>query len=143
MPLRVKEGGSDVCVELTPIIQRPAALIGRSGNYKMTFWARSTTSFASAVRISSTMSRHRHEKRGAALASSTERREETSMPLASDGDEVEIRRDGDAVVLEPIKKRRWPDNYWSWVDKHRDELELGEVEPLGGALVDLASHDDE
>lgn len=26
--------------------------------------------------------------------------------------EVSIRRDGDAVVLEPLEKRRWPDGYW-------------------------------
>ena len=29
-----------------------------------------------------------------------------------DGDEVAIRRDGDAVVLEPIEKRAWPPGYW-------------------------------
>jgi antitoxin VapB len=29
-----------------------------------------------------------------------------------DGDEVTIRRDGDAVILEPLAKRRWPPGYW-------------------------------
>jgi virulence-associated protein VagC len=58
-----------------------------------------------------------------------------------DGDEVGIRREGEAVVLEPIKQR-WPDGYWSWVNEHQDELELGDVEPLGGALSDLAGDDD-
>lgn len=26
--------------------------------------------------------------------------------------EVSIRRDGEAVILEPIKKGRWPDGFW-------------------------------
>ena len=26
--------------------------------------------------------------------------------------EVGIRRDGDAVVLDPLEKRRWPPGYW-------------------------------
>ena len=26
--------------------------------------------------------------------------------------EVSIRRDGDAVVLDPLEKRRWPPGYW-------------------------------
>lgn len=59
-----------------------------------------------------------------------------------DGDEVGIRREGETVVLEPIKKQRWPESYWSWVDEHQDGLELGEVEPLGGALADLMVDDE-
>ncbi len=46
------------------------------------------------------------------------------------GDEVSIRKEGDAVVLEPVKKREWPRGFWTWVDRHRDELELGDVAPL-------------
>jgi antitoxin VapB len=57
------------------------------------------------------------------------------------GDEVEIRRDGEAVVLEPVKKRSWPDGYWEWIDEHRRELDLGDPEPLGGALLDLELED--
>lgn len=60
-----------------------------------------------------------------------------------DGDEIGIRRDGEAVVLKPIEKQRWQDGYWSWVDEHHDDLEVGEVSPLGGALSDLASDDGE
>lgn len=59
------------------------------------------------------------------------------------GDEVEIRREGEAVILEPVRKRLWPDNYWSWVEAHADDLELGDVEPLGGALLDLSIEDDQ
>jgi antitoxin VapB len=32
-----------------------------------------------------------------------------------EGDEVNVRRQGDAVVLEPKKRRQWPKGYWtSW-----------------------------
>jgi antitoxin VapB len=29
-----------------------------------------------------------------------------------EGDEVAVRREGDAVVLEPVEKRAWPPGYW-------------------------------
>ena len=29
-----------------------------------------------------------------------------------DGTEVSVRREGDTVILEPIRKRPWPDNYF-------------------------------
>jgi antitoxin VapB len=53
-----------------------------------------------------------------------------------EGEEVLIRRAGDAVILEPVGKRKWPRGYWSWLEKHREELELGEVEPLRMSLQD-------
>ena len=53
-----------------------------------------------------------------------------------EGDEVSIRREGDAVILEPIAKRGWPPGFWEWVDDHRAELELGEVEPMRLELRD-------
>ena len=28
------------------------------------------------------------------------------------GDEVTLRRDGDAVIMEPVRKRAWPRGYW-------------------------------
>jgi virulence-associated protein VagC len=59
-----------------------------------------------------------------------------------DGDEVVIRREGDAVILEPVRKPEWPQGYWTFVAEHRDDLELGEIEPLGGALLDLSLDDD-
>lgn len=58
-----------------------------------------------------------------------------------DGDEVEIRRDGESVILEPVRKRDWPEGYWEWIDAHRRELELGEIAPLGGALLDVSLDD--
>ena len=58
------------------------------------------------------------------------------------GDEVTIRREGDAVILEPIGQRPWPSGYWRWVKRHRANLELGEVEPLEAGLLDIALSED-
>jgi virulence-associated protein VagC len=54
------------------------------------------------------------------------------------GDEVSVRREGEAVILEPVKKRAWPKGYWARVARLRRALELGDVPPLGGSLLDLA-----
>src|SRR5207237_6811281 len=53
-----------------------------------------------------------------------------------DAEEVLIRKDGDAVVLEPVGKRKWPTGYWAWVRRNREDLELGDVEPLDISLQD-------
>jgi len=53
------------------------------------------------------------------------------------GEEVNVRREGDAVILEPVKKRAWPKGYWARVARLRRDLELGDVPPLGGGLLDL------
>lgn len=53
-----------------------------------------------------------------------------------EGDEVGIRREGDAVILEPVRKRDWPLGYWAWLEANQDELELADVDALGGALFD-------
>jgi antitoxin VapB len=52
-------------------------------------------------------------------------------------DEVSVRREGDAVILEPIKKRDWPRGFWSNADRSRRDLELGDLPPLGGKLLDI------
>jgi antitoxin VapB len=50
------------------------------------------------------------------------------------GREVSIRREGDAVILEPIKRRSWPRGYW----ERLRELQLDfEVEPMRLELEDL------
>jgi hypothetical protein len=54
-----------------------------------------------------------------------------------EGDEVVVRREGDAVILEPIRKRAWPKGYWARVDRHGGDLEMGDVPALGGRLLDL------
>jgi len=47
------------------------------------------------------------------------------------GDEVSIRREGDAVILEPIKRRAWPRGYWELLREMSPDFE---VEPLRPAL---------
>lgn len=54
-----------------------------------------------------------------------------------EGREVSVRREGDAVILEPLKPRAWPKGYWRRWGKAT--LDLGLVEPLaaGGSAIDL------
>ena len=58
-----------------------------------------------------------------------------------EGKEVAIRKEGDAVVLEPVAKRTWPAGYWQRIDRRAKDLDLGRVVPLGGRLLDLAADD--
>jgi antitoxin VapB len=45
-----------------------------------------------------------------------------------DGGAVSIRREGESVVLTPVRKRRWPRGYWkSW---GKATLDLEPIEPL-------------
>ena len=53
-----------------------------------------------------------------------------------EGDEVEIHREGDAVILSPVVRERFPRGYWAELDALAQGLELVDVEPLGGALLD-------
>lgn len=53
-----------------------------------------------------------------------------------EGDEVSIRREGDAVVLEPIRKPDWRPGFWQWVDEHKHELDLEEIPRLDIHLQD-------
>ena len=55
-----------------------------------------------------------------------------------EGDEVSIRRDGDSVVLEPLKKRGWPKGYWERLRVLAKGFEFPEVEPIGGRLLDIS-----
>ena len=57
------------------------------------------------------------------------------------GTEVAIRKEGKAVVLEPVAKRQWPAGYWQRVDRRAKDLALGRIVPLGGRLLDLAAED--
>lgn len=57
------------------------------------------------------------------------------------GNEVAVRREGNAVVLEPIAKRGWPAGYWQRVARRAKDLELGRSVALGGRLLDLAAED--
>lgn len=53
------------------------------------------------------------------------------------GDEVLVRREGEAVILEPVPRRRWPEGYWRRIDALRKGLVLPDLEPMEGTLLDL------
>jgi virulence-associated protein VagC len=59
------------------------------------------------------------------------------MAFRIQADEVSVRREGEAIILEPIKKRSWPKGYWARVTRLKRDLEIGNVPPLGGRLLDL------
>ena len=54
-----------------------------------------------------------------------------------EGAEVSVRREGDAVILEPVKPRAWPKGYWRRWGKATLDLALIEPLPAGGASIDL------
>jgi antitoxin VapB len=54
-----------------------------------------------------------------------------------EGTEVSVRREGDAVVLEPLKARDWPKGYWRRWGQATLDLELIEPLPAGGGSLDL------
>ena len=58
-----------------------------------------------------------------------------------EGKEVAIRKEGEAVVLEPVAKRQWPAGYWQRIDRHAKDLDVGRVIPIGGRLLDLTTDD--
>lgn len=58
-----------------------------------------------------------------------------------EGKEVAIRKEGDAVILEPVGKRKWPSGYWQHIDRRAKDLDVGRVVPIGGHLLDLAADD--
>ena len=57
-----------------------------------------------------------------------------------EGEEVRIRREGDAVVLEPMRRRRWPSGYFDRIRANARlfaDFKVPPALPAGGALVDL------
>ncbi|MBM4184196.1 MAG: AbrB/MazE/SpoVT family DNA-binding domain-containing protein [Gemmatimonadetes bacterium] len=54
-----------------------------------------------------------------------------------EGDEVEIRREGELVVLAPVARRRFDNGYWQELDTLAAGIDLGDAEPAGGRLLDL------
>ena len=46
-----------------------------------------------------------------------------------------IRKEGDAVILEPVGKRKWPAGYWQRIDRRAKDLDLGRVVPIGGLYI--------
>jgi hypothetical protein len=54
-----------------------------------------------------------------------------------EGNEVSVRREGDAVILEPLKPRTWPKGYWRRWGRATRDLELIDSLPAGGGSIDL------
>jgi virulence-associated protein VagC len=54
-----------------------------------------------------------------------------------EGEEVSIRREGESVILEPLKRRHWPRGYWKRWGKASRDLEVPEPLPPGGSGIDL------
>lgn len=54
-----------------------------------------------------------------------------------EGSEVSVRREGDAVILEPLKPRAWPKGYWRRWGKATLDLDVIAALPAGGSSVDL------
>jgi len=54
-----------------------------------------------------------------------------------EGKELSIRREGEAVILEPIGTASWPKGYWRRWGKASLDLDLVEQLPAGGNPVDL------
>jgi hypothetical protein len=52
-----------------------------------------------------------------------------------EGGEVSVRREGDAMILEPLKPRAWPKGYWRRWGKATRDLDLIEPLPPGGSSV--------
>jgi antitoxin VapB len=65
------------------------------------------------------------------------------LPLAFrfEGDEVSVRREGEAVILEPVRKRDWPPEYWDRLRELTRDFEFPDVELLGGGLLDVRLDD--
>ena len=65
------------------------------------------------------------------------------LPLAFrfEGDEVSVRREGEAVILEPVRKRDWPPEYWDRLRELTRDFEFPDVVPLGGGLLDVRLDD--
>ena len=57
-----------------------------------------------------------------------------------EGDEVLIRREGEAVILEPVRRQDWPRAFFERVRAHAHlfaDVEVPPVLPAGGTDVDL------
>ena len=54
------------------------------------------------------------------------------------GDAVSVRREGEAVILEPLRLRTWPKGYWQRWGKASRGLGVIEALPAGISAVDLS-----
>jgi antitoxin VapB len=52
-----------------------------------------------------------------------------------EGEEVEVRREGERVILEPSRRRAWPRGYWrSWGKASRTLAAMKPLPPGGGSV---------
>jgi antitoxin VapB len=56
-----------------------------------------------------------------------------------EGDEVNIRRSGKKVILEPKKRHAWPKGYWRSWKRVPDDFEAPPALPAGSERADLDS----
>src|SRR5258706_4229224 len=54
-----------------------------------------------------------------------------------EGEELSIRREGEAVILEPLSPPAWPKGYWRRWGQASPDLDLVGTLPPGGKPVDL------
>jgi len=54
-----------------------------------------------------------------------------------EGDEVSIRREGESVILEPTRRRAWPNGYWGSWGTVTEDFEAPAPLPAGGSRVEL------
>jgi antitoxin VapB len=65
------------------------------------------------------------------------------MEFRFEGDEVEIRREGDMVVLAPLVRSRFEPRFWQNLDRMAAGVDIADAEPLGGRLLDVESSEPE
>ncbi len=54
-----------------------------------------------------------------------------------EGDEVNIRRVGKRVILEPKKRRRWPKGYWESWKRVPQDFDVPPALPSGRGAIDF------
>jgi antitoxin VapB len=53
------------------------------------------------------------------------------------GEEVLIRKEGDAVILEPVKRPPLGPEHWARIDELGEGLDFDEIEPMSLELLDV------
>lgn len=54
-----------------------------------------------------------------------------------EGEKLSIRREGEAVILEPLSSHAWPKGYWQRWGKASRDLDFVDHLPPGGKPVDF------
>jgi hypothetical protein len=79
------------------------------------------------------------EKMGTAKLFRNGRSQAVRLPkeFRFEGEELSIRREGEAVILEPLRPRTWPKGYWRRWGKASLDLDLVGPLPAGGRPIEL------